>query len=210
MVDLVRCGLIDPRFSGYLAEEKDHATIVAVLDHVNTLSAKNTCPYALRLVTLQMACNLFSSLLYAEQVLAHDRLRSAVTQLVSSSFLDDSHSNVRVAAASLLFNVALSNSHRRRDGPSDGLPEGDQIELAASVLEAISQEEASVEALHGMVLALGLLAYRLPLGGELAALLRTMDAGDLVLNKTKVKAFEGMGLLKEVGSELLSKGLRQP
>jgi len=210
MVDLIRCGLVDARFSSYLAEEKDHLTIVAILDHVNSLAIGNTCPYALRLVTLQMACNLFSSGLYAEQVLVHDPLRTAVTQLISTSFLDDSHSNVRVGAASLLFNVALANSRRRQDGPDDGLPEGDEVELAASVLEAISQEEASTEALEGMLLALGLLAYRLPLDGDLAALLRTMDAEDLVLKKGKVKAFEGMNLMKEVGGELLGKGLRKP
>ncbi|KAK0614116.1 PUL domain-containing protein [Immersiella caudata] len=209
IIDLLRCALIDPRISAFLAEEEKppHITILTVLNHVNNLAE---CPYALRLVTLQMACNLFSSALYAEAILSHDELRSAVTQLVSSSFLDDAHSNVRVAAASLLFNVALANSQRRRDGPGDGLPEGDQIELAASVLEAISQEEKAAEALEGMLLALGLLAYRLDVEGELAALLTTMDAGDLVLAKGKVKAFEKMGIVKEVGSELLGKGLRRP
>ncbi|KAK4452297.1 Desumoylating isopeptidase 1 [Podospora aff. communis PSN243] len=208
IIDLLRCALIDPRVSAFLAEEKPlHTTVLAVLNHVNNLT---DCPYALRLVTLQTACNLFSSALYAEGILSHDELRSAVTQLISSSFLDDAHPNVRVAAASLLFNVALANSQRRRDGPGDWLPEGDQIELAASVLEAISQEEKSAEALEGMLLALGLLAYRLEVDGELAALLRTMDAGDLVLAKGKVKAFEGMGIVKEVGAELLGKGLRKP
>jgi hypothetical protein len=209
LVDLVRCALIDPRFSAVLAEEKDHLTIVSILQHVNSLNG-DKCPYALRLVTLQLACNLFSSNLYADAVLEHDPLRSAVTQLISTSFLDDGHNNVRVAAASLLFNVALANSKKRRDGPGDGLPEGDQVELAASVLEAITQEEKSGEALEGMLLALGLLVYRAPLDGELVALLRTMDAEDLVLGRGKVKGFEGLKLVKEVGGELLGKGLKRP
>ncbi|KAK3308845.1 P-loop containing nucleoside triphosphate hydrolase protein [Chaetomium strumarium] len=185
IIDLLRCGLIDPRFSGYLAEERDQRTITSVLEHVTNLSATD-CPYALRLVTLQMACNLFTSPLYPDQVLVHERLRTLITQLISSSFLDDSHNNVRVAAASLLFNVALANSRKRRDGPGDMLPEADQVELAASALEAITQEEASTEALEGMLLALGYLAYRLPVEGELADLLRTMDAEDVVLTKGKV------------------------
>ena len=209
IVDLLRCALIDPRFSACLAEEADHRTIIAILEHVNNLT-KPPCPYALRLVTLQMACNLFSSALFAEQVLKHDRLRTAVTQLVSTSFLDEGHSNVRVTAASLLFNVALANNKSRREGPGDVLPEEDQVELAASVLEAIGQEEASAEALEGMLLALGYLAYRLPLDGDLAALLRTMDAKDLVLAKDKVEAFKGTKLIKEIGVELLGKGLKRP
>lgn len=205
VVDLLRCSLIDARVSGILAEEKDHQTVRSVLKYVNGLVE---CPYALRLVSLQMACNLFSSTLYPDQVLGHDELRAAVTQLISTSFLDDSHSNVRVAAASLLFNVALANSTKRREGPGDVLPEGDQIELAASTLEAISQEESSPEALQGMLLALGYLIYLLPPNGELSDLLRTMDAEDTVL--AKKKHFPDMTLIDEVGSQLLREGLKRP
>lgn len=203
-IDLLRCGLIDPRFSGVLAEEANHQTIIAVLEHINTLST--TCPYALRLVTLQMTCNFFSSPLYPDQVLGTERLRAAITQLVATSFLDDGHPNIRVSAASLLFNVALANSQKRREGPGDVLPEDDQIELAASVLEAITQEEKSAEALEGMVLALGLLAYRAPVEGGLAGLLEAMEAGNTVL--AKKKGFPGLKLLGEVG-ELLEKGSRR-
>jgi thiol-disulfide isomerase/thioredoxin len=205
VVDLLRCALIDTRVSGVLAEEKGHQTVMSVLDYVNGLTE---CPYALRLVSLQMACNLFSSTLYPDQILGHDQLRPAVTQLISTSFLDDSHSNVRVAAASLLFNVALANSTKRRNGPGDALPEGDQIELAASTLEAITQEEASPEALEGMLLALGYLIYLLPLDGELSDLLRTMDAQDTVL--AKKKHFPKMALIDEVGKQLLGNGLKRP
>jgi thiol-disulfide isomerase/thioredoxin len=201
VVDLFRCGLIDPRLSGYYAEENDHKTVVKLLDVVNEGSE---CPYALRLVTLQMACNLFSSPLFPDQVLGQAPLRTAVTKLVSKSFLDDSHNNVRVAAASLLYNVAHANSQHRRQS-KDALPEEDQIELAASVLEAIAQEESSTEALHGMLLALGLLAYCMPIEGELIDLLRTMDAQGTILAKRK--HFPNEPLLNEIGSELLGKGL---
>ncbi len=202
-VDLLRCTLADPRVSGNLAEEKGHATITSLLGYVNGLTQ---CPYALRLVTLQMACNLFSSPLYASEMLGTENIREAVVQLLSSSFLDDSHDNVRVAAASLLYNLSLANSARRREGSSVVLPEGDEVELAASAVEAISQEERSREALEGMLLALGYLVYRLPLDGELADLLRTMDAADTI--RAKEKHFKGMALIAEVGSELLEKGLR--
>ncbi|KAI1772941.1 P-loop containing nucleoside triphosphate hydrolase protein [Hypoxylon cercidicola] len=181
VVDLFRCALVDPRLSGYFAEEHDHKTVITLLDAVNK---ESECPYALRLVTLQMACNLFSSHLYVDPILGHEPLRSAVTQLLSSSFLDDSHSNVRVAASSLLFNVASANCHKREEA-GDVIPESDQIELAASVLEAISQEDDSSDALHGMLLALGYLAYCMPEEGDLIDLLRSMDAQGTVLAKKK-------------------------
>ncbi|KAI1753472.1 DUF862-domain-containing protein [Xylaria castorea] len=201
VVDLFRCGLIDPRLSGYYAEEHGHKTIVAILGAVN---GNPETPYALRLITLQMACNLFSSPLFPDQILRQAPLRTAVTQLISNSFLDDSHSNVRVAAASLLYNVARENSHRRRQS-KDTLPEEDQVELAASVLEAITQEESSTEALHGMLLALGLLAYCMPVDGELIDLLRTMDAQGAIL--AKKNNFADEPLITEIGTELLGKGL---
>jgi desumoylating isopeptidase 1 len=207
VVDLFRCALVDPRVSGYFAEEQGHDTVVALLDYTN--SRGTDCPYALRLVTLQMTCNLFSSPLYPEQILSQSMLRNPITQLVSTSFLDDSHNNVRVAAASLLFNISSANSKKRRDGhPRDVLPESDQVELAASVLEAITQETSSAEALHGMLLALGYLVYCAPLDGELVDLLRTMDAEDTILAKSK--HFPQEDLIKEVGEELLRKGLRKP
>lgn len=205
VVDLLRCCLIDARFSGYLAEEKDLQTVLAVLGRVNGAAA--ACPYPLRLVTLQTACNLFSSPLFPEQVLGHDVLRAAVTQLVSTSFLDDGHTNVRVAAASLLFNVSLANGAGRRGTgpPGGGLPEGDQVELAASALEAISQEGESREALEGLLLALGRLVYCMPAEGELADLLKMTDAQGTIL--AKKQHFKDMPLITEVGAELLGKGL---
>ncbi|KAK6217867.1 hypothetical protein LQW54_003155 [Pestalotiopsis sp. IQ-011] len=206
-VDLFRCALVDARVSGYFAEEAGHETVTAVLGYANSQGPE--CPYALRLVTLQMACNLFSSPLYPEQILSQPTLRDPIIQLVSTSFLDDSHNNIRVAASSLLFNIATIVSRQRRTGASDtSLPESDQVELAASVLEAITQETSSSEALHGMLLALGYLVYRAPVNSELVDLLRTMDAKDTILAKDK--DFPKEELVKEVGGELLGKGLKQP
>ncbi|KAL2760542.1 hypothetical protein ACRALDRAFT_1073650 [Sodiomyces alcalophilus JCM 7366] len=193
LVDLFRCAVLDPRISGYYAEEKGHATATSLLKAVN---ANKNCPYALRLVTLQMACNLFSSPLYADEIAQNEVIRTPIVQLISSSFLDDNHSSVRVASASLMFNVALANGKARRERSVEELPEGDQVELAASVLEAIGQEEASPEALQGMLLGLGYLVYSASLEGELADLLRAMDAEDTVL--AKQKSFPEEKLVTEV------------
>lgn len=209
LVDVFRCALVDPRFSGCLAEDKDHRTVSALLRRVNEL--QQTCPYPLRLVTLQATANLFSSPLYWDPVLRDDGLRSQVIRLVSSSFLDEAHSSIRVAAASVLFNVAVVNGKARRKGTlssssststaGDVLPDEDQVELAASLLEAISNESESKEGLEGMLLALGHLIYCLPLDGELADLVKTLDAQETVLGKKE--SFKDMSLIDEVGSVLL-------
>ena len=213
-VDLFRCALVDARFSGYFAEEPGHETVVTVLGAVNGTGGGDgePCPYALRLVSLQMACNLFSSPLYLEQILGPRPdgavLRDALTRLITSSFLDETHSHVRVAAASLLLNLTTAAS-TSTSAPPLALPEPDQVELAASVVEAISQETGSPEALRGMLLALGRLFHGAPLDGELADLLRALDARDAVL-ATRARFPDEGALIDEVGAELLGKGLARP
>lgn len=201
VVDLLRCALADPRVSGYFAEEKDHTTIVKLMQTVND---SDSCPYALRLVTLQTACNLFSTPLFAHEIFKNDNLLGQFVSLVSSSFLDDSHNNVRVASSSLLYNVAIAHQQALREKSKHTLPEGHQIELAASVVAAIEQEEKSPEAMRGMLLALGYLFYKADLNGELADLLRVLDAQGTVLGKKN--AFPEEKLIQEVGGVLLGKG----
>lgn len=205
MVDLFRSALVDPRVSGFFAEEEQHSSLLKITNFVN----KNaSCPYALRLVTLQMACNMFSTPLFADVVLSNAAVREGMTQLISSSFLDDSHSNTRVSASSLLFNVALAHRQSRNKPGKEGLPEADQVELAASVVEAISQEEQSSEALHGMLLSLGHLAYGTDLDSELADLLRALGAEDTI--SAKKSGFPQEKLISEVAGQLLGRGLRTP
>ncbi|KAH6893221.1 PUL domain-containing protein [Thelonectria olida] len=204
VVDLFRSALSDPRISGYFAEESNHQTVRSILDLVNSKQAD--CPYALRLVTLQMACNFFSTPLFPEEILRKDDLRASIIQLISSSFLDDSHNNVRVAASSLLFNLSLANRKARHE-KKPTLEEGDEVELAASVVEAIGQEEKSSEALHGMLLALGNLVFCTSLDGDLVDLVRALDAEGTIL--AKKKAFPQEKLINEIAVELLGKGLRK-
>jgi thiol-disulfide isomerase/thioredoxin len=202
VVDLLRAALIDSRFSGYFAEEKDHKTLAPLLSYVSSLA---NCPYSLRLVALQAACNLFSSPLYPQHILGCPNLTDPIVQLITTSLLDDKHHNVRVAAASLSFNIAAANSRVRSEERRDGLSESVQIELAASLLEAISVEEDSPDALKGFLLAFGYLVYCTPKDGELVDLLATMDAQSTVLAKKKL--FPNEALVAEVGEELLGTSL---
>lgn len=202
VVDLLRCALIDSRFSGYFAEERDHKTIAPLFSYVADLA---NCPYALRLVTLQAACNLFSSPLYPEHILSCSALTDPIVQLITTSLLDDKHHNVRVAAASLSFNIAAANSRVRSEDCRDLLAEGVQVELAASLLEAILVEEDSPDALKGFLLALGYLVYCTPRNGELLDLLVAMDAESMLLAKKNL--FPDELLIEEVGKDMIGNGL---
>ena len=203
LVDLLRAALADARFSGFFAEEAGQTTMVALLRHVNGMPG-DTCPYALRLVTVQATCNLFSSRLYPQEVLLHADLGPAVLQLATTALLDDAHASLRVAASSLAFDMAAHNYQQRRELSVETMADGDQVELAASLLEACAAEESSAEALRGALLALGFLGRNAPVDGDLAQLFRVMDAKSTVLRKRK--GFPGEKLVHEVGETLLGQG----
>ena len=196
IVDLFRLALVDPRVAGYYAEESSHATVLTVLSTVN--STADECPYTLRIVTVQMACNLFTSPLFSSQLLGNPALATPLIHLVASSLLDTSHSQIRVAASSLAFNIAARNHMQRLDGKDDLLSVDTQVELLASLIEAVGKEEESKEGLKGLLLAIGLLAYEAPKDGEVAEVCQLLEGGKVVGAK---KGFdkELEGLVKEVG-----------
>ncbi|KAI9878621.1 MAG: hypothetical protein M1830_000388 [Pleopsidium flavum] len=202
VVDLLRITLVDPRVSGYFAEEHNHNTLVPLLGYVNNLP---TCPYNLRIVTLQMTCNLFTTPLYPPQILSSPILSAPTILLLSTSLLDSKHPNVRVAAASLAFNIAAHNHKQRLQNDCETLPESQQVEIVASLLEAISAETESEEGLKGLLLALGLMVYCAPVEGEVVDVCKAMDAGGTVSGKEA--RFGKDGLVGEIGGELLGKGL---
>lgn len=206
VVDLVRLLLLDPRASGYFAEEAQHATLLTLLAPLSQEDL-SSCPYNLRIVALQLACNLFSTPLYPEQLTSSSSpLRETCLRLATNSLLD-SQTSLRVVAASFAYNLASFNHNARLDGKPDPLSEEDQVELAASLLEAVSRENESVESLHGLLFALGLLVYEAPMDGPLIDICRAMGVADTVIGKMKVEAVKKEPLLKEIGEELFGKGL---
>ncbi|QQK40451.1 Thioredoxin, putative [Penicillium digitatum] len=206
VVDLVRLLLLDPRASGYFAEEAQHATLLTLLAPLSQ-DDLSSCPYNLRIVALQLACNLFSTPLYPEQLISSSSpLRETCLRLATNSLLD-SQTSLRVVAASFAYNLASFNHNARFDGKPDPLSEEDQVELTASLLEAISREDESVESLRGLLFALGLLVYEAPMDGSLIDLCRAMGVAETISRKKKVEAVQKEPLLKEIGGELFSKGL---
>jgi desumoylating isopeptidase 1 len=206
VVDLVRLLFLDPRVSGYFAEEANHATLLTLLSPLSQEDL-SSCPYNLRIVALQLACNLFSTPLYPHHLISTSSpLRETCLRLATNSLLD-SHNNLRVVASSFAYNLAAFNHNSRFGGKPDSLSEEDQVELAASLLEAVSQEEQSPEALRGFLFALGLLIYEAPLDGALVDLCRAMGVSETVAAKAQIHAVKNEPLLKEVGEELFGKGL---
>lgn len=177
MVDLFRIALVDPRMSGYFAQDPSH-TVPSILTAVSGLDTR--CPYTLRIVTLQLSCNLFTSPLFPPKLLSDPDLSTPLIQLVTSSLLDTDHPPVRVSAASLAFNIAATNHSRRLSEQEDLLPEGTQVELIAGLLEAVGRERESREGLRGLISAVGLLKYKSPKGGEVDDLCSAVGASDIM------------------------------
>ncbi|KAL8945714.1 MAG: hypothetical protein Q9222_007786 [Ikaeria aurantiellina] len=180
IIDLLRCAAIDSRVSSYLVSERSQSTISRVLSATNSVSE---CPYSLRIVTLQLACNLFTSNNLVVQLLQDTHLCTPLLQLVTSSLLDITHAPIRVAAASLAFNMAAINHSSRLDD-KEVLQESIQVELMASLLEALSDEQESKDSIRGLLTAVGLLAYATPPEGELMELLKALGAKDTVSAKS--------------------------
>lgn len=193
-IDLFRVALVDPRFCGYFAEDPSH-TVLSVLSKVSGLDS--SCPHTLRIVTVQMACNLFTSPLFTPKLLSDPEYSTPLLQLATSSLLDTERSPVRVSSASLAFNIAATNHLRRLSEEHDLLPEGSQVELVAGLLEAMGKERESKEGLRGLLLAVGLIKYAAPKGGEVDDLCKAVGAKDIV-----AEAKEAFAELKELAKEV--------
>lgn len=198
-VDLLRCAMVDPRISGFFAEEREPQTLLPLFSHVSELDDK--CPHNLRLVTLHLACNTFTSPLFVRELLrsSGNDLAAGYVDLATASLLDQTHPSTRVAAASLAFNLASANYRVRREEDREGLAEEVQVELAAGLLETLSKEkgEDSQDVKQSALLSLGYLVFCAPEKGEVRDLMDAMDA------KGIVEALEGIGELSKEVSKLL-------
>ncbi|KAL4782251.1 PUL domain-containing protein [Aspergillus varians] len=212
LVDLVRLLFIDPRVAGYFAEDTTQTLLLTILS-LDSEAEPNT-PYNLRIVTLQLACNLFTTPLYSHHLSSpFNPLRPTLISLLTSSLLD-THSNLRVVAASLAYNLSALNHNARFTADSststsdpEPLTEEEQVALTASVAEALTQETSSAEALHGLLFALGLLVYEAPVDGAVLDLCRALGISEVVEGKKGVEGVQGDSLFREVGRELLGRGL---
>ena len=199
--DLFRLALADQRISAFFAEEESTATILELLKHFNQLGI--AAPYNLRIVTLHMACNLFSSPLASQEICRRLPVIKELMSLIATSLQQEERENVRIAAASLSFNISVANHGARIQKGEDVLQDSEQVEMLALVLEAFRRDE-SKEACKGLALTLGLLVYCAPVDGEVLDLCRVMEAAKTVSDK---EILSEDGVTTEVAKELLGKGL---
>jgi hypothetical protein len=178
-----------------------------LLKHVEKLG--ESAPYPLRLTTLHLACNLFTSPLFIPHLLSAP-MSSTLTSILTTSLLDEKHPALKASALSLAMNIASSNHQIRMNqysaniSPSlseSELAESEQVELLASLLENISTEEGWSDNKKMGVICVGWLVYGAPMDGELRDTWRVMDAAGTI-GKIEAKAAEDRLMVKEVKSLL--------
>ncbi|KAK6006297.1 hypothetical protein QM012_006707 [Aureobasidium pullulans] len=218
--DVLRCALVDQRISGWFAEESspgDSETLTYLINHVLTLINDDACPYNLRLVTIQLACNLFTSDLFIKSAFSSDHnsgLPAMLVQVATASLLaEPDKPAVRAAASSLAFNIAATVYRIRREKNREALQESSEVELAASLLEMMTTELESREEkkdaatgtdmLKTAIFAFAYLIYCAPQGGELHDLCSAMDAKAAILKLKEIKDLAKVA--SEVGEQLLGK-----
>ncbi|KAF2126374.1 DUF862-domain-containing protein [Dothidotthia symphoricarpi CBS 119687] len=208
-LDLLRITLSDVRVAGFFAEEHKGATgtpatIHHLLHHVNDLGA--SAPYPLRLTTLHLCCNLFTSPLFVPHLLSPP-LSSTLISILTTALLDDKHPALKASALSLAMNISSANHQVRMKkysaNPTSSLPDeselddAEQVELLASLLETLGAEEQWSENKNMALICTGWLAYAADMDGELRDLWKVMDAAGTVGNSA-AKAAEDRMLVGEV------------
>ncbi|KAI8931870.1 hypothetical protein NX059_010774 [Plenodomus lindquistii] len=207
--DLFRVSLTDIRLAGFFAEEHKGATgtpatVHHLLRHVDGLG--DAAPYPLRLTTLHLACNLFTSPLFIPHILSHP-LSETLISILTTALLDEKHPALKTSALSLAMNIASSNHQirmRKYGAPSSTsvptvseLTDSEQVELLASLLENLSSEEQWSDNKKMCLIATGWLAYGADMDGELRDLWKVMDAAGTV-GKVQAKSGEDRLLVREI------------
>jgi hypothetical protein len=212
-LDLLRVSLTDVRVAGFFAEEHagatgTPATVAHLLAHVNGLG--ENAPYALRLTTLHLACNLFNAPLFVPHLLSPP-LSSALISILTTALLDEKHPALKVSALSLALNIACANHKIRMKkhsaNPTRSLPneseleDSEQVELLASLLEILGSEGAFDDVKKMTLVCTGWLVYCADMEGEVKDLWGAMDAAGTV-SKLQGKTLEDRMLVKDVKSLL--------
>jgi desumoylating isopeptidase 1 len=180
-------------------------------------------PYNIQSVSLQLACNLFSSTVFQEQIYRNSSstLRQPVQTLVAQCLLSP-HLNARSMAAALLYDLTSYLHNKRIHDQTQPVDMGGgdvsiSDELSAALLESItslsslpaptnSSAGTPKDCLHALLLALGTLLYGAPAEEMLWDLCRAMELREVLQDYGKQAEFEGENLIKEVGEELLRRG----
>lgn len=197
LVDLIRTAAIDPRISAYLT------TNSKLLTTLLTHPTWHTAPYNLRLVTCQLACNLFSTPVFQESLSSNTPFFSLLSTLAASSLLpSDPAPKLVQAAAALVYNISALNHNERIQSKGDRVPLSEDVE--AALVSAVYEENKDRDTLRALLLALGMVLFAGEEGGGCEGLCEAMELSTVLKDKVKSDVGKGEGLLREV-QEMLSK-----
>ncbi|CAG7852129.1 Desumoylating isopeptidase 1 Short=DeSI-1; AltName: Full=PPPDE peptidase domain-containing protein 2; AltName: Full=Protein FAM152B [Serendipita indica DSM 11827] len=219
LVDLWRLALLIPDVSTQLATSP--IISLPTIFKISSESASSPDAKNLTLTALRLACNIFVNPVLTRRLLqsspANDgsRPRDAITNLLVSALLSDV-ATVRVAAASLAFNIAaflqaplMQSLNRGMSGTpikEDSLDDAEwEVELLSAVIEAIDRED-NEDSLHRLVSCLGLLVHLSPHLAEIQPLLEVLQVKQTLVVKAQpdgpIKKENVKKLVKEVTNEL--------
>ena len=183
--------LVDERVSAAVAYKENDDVIVSLLAYA---VKEGHCETDVTAAALDMACNYLSSSTSRLYIVAprgnEAVIQSAMVQLAASNILD-STLDMQLDASSLAFNIAFANHETVHDkdlSKEDFCGEINEVvllELAASLLEALSQMQADDRTAENMLLAFGLLLLSAPKGGDIYDLCRALDAVTIFQSKRK-------------------------
>ncbi|KIM24661.1 hypothetical protein M408DRAFT_17525 [Serendipita vermifera MAFF 305830] len=218
LVDLWRLAVLIPDVANHLSTSATSPLpnlLNIAADAASSADTKN-----LTLTALRLACNMFSNAALTRRMLSQLAYsdgtvpRDILTRLLVPALLSDAP-NVRVAAASLAFNVSsflqkplMASFQNGMTGQMvpDAVDEVDWVvEVLSAVVEAVRREDTE-DSLHRLVTCLGLLVHLSPHLEEMRSLLDVLQTREMLqsklADKTLVQKVPVRKLIKEIADEL--------
>ena len=201
VIDLLRCSLLDIRFSEYLVLKAPSLLDVFILESrlasAEDAASESRGLHKTRITALQSMANMFAT----PQVAIHMLSNEALVENAIGNILDVERPSIREAAAMVLHNLAATECTRRvqlEETDDDSITPLDadlKSRIVAAVVEAMKGEE-SVDAIRAELLTMALLLYRAPSSEELDELLVAVEAKKVIENLKIVGDVQGLSALR--------------
>jgi len=213
VVDLWRIGFLSTPVGVWVSGELATAPGItsSIIDEFLRKTEPKPLPRSFIRTLLKCLSNAFGASPLSRRLLTPGTLRDKLTDLAISQLLEE-QTQIRTAAASLLFNIASCVQTQRGEmGEDDSIPQFHagldaewEVEVVSAVIEGIRREE-SEEILHRLVASLGFfLRLSSAYESQLSQLLEVFEVRKLLEEKASsvAKKADIVRLLLEVGTKL--------
>jgi hypothetical protein len=143
---------------------------------------REDAPYAIRVVTIQAMCNLFSSTIFSQKLLSAELIQHVIN-LIAIFVLDNEHKNIRVSTSALSVLISIYIQRERSTNNREVLRNEVLVELAVCIMEGLKEEKESLDAMDSLTLSLALIYYSHPSGSELKDLFAALEVGETLKEK---------------------------